>query len=230
MPNAIRYLICAPPQSALITRAHRAQSIRHVDPWLVRNASFIERVNQLARRWAPDESLTIPEWALYDCAESSGFIAGFEEPVDESPNSIPAPRTMLAASPGLRRDEWHCLALRGPTEHLRQSLEFAFDLTGASGITAVFGWADPLLPELTRGWSPEVLTAWTPAHARPASATLRLTDRAPRPAEARTETVRLNPHDPAAMQLIQSQIEFGRRAWLGNSTDGISISLEAEDL
>jgi hypothetical protein len=213
MPNATPYIICSPLRGDLIELAHGSPGVRHIDPWLVANEAFIAHTNRLARRWSPDASLALPAWALYDCAEASGAVIGLEE--REGSSGGPEPVTMLAAMPTLRDDEWHCLALRGPSERLARTLDEASGLLGMRTVTSVVAWDDPVLGVLAAGRTPQVLTAWTPAHPE-ASATIRLDSGTPRPENTQPDRLRLDPADHAAMQRVQSLIESGRRVWIAS--------------
>jgi len=183
------------------------------------SAGFIHRLNALHRAHVPSESLTIPSWALYDCAESSGFIVGLETP--GGPGSDPDPLTMLAATPGMTGGAWHCLALRGRNDLLGATLEAGLGLAKPARMTGVVCWADPVLGVLAAGRRLGVLTAWTPAHSEPASATYLISQPEPDRAETETERTRLATRDEAMMRRVQGEIEAGRRAWIdGVDADG----------
>ena len=209
MPTPSPYVVCAAPRAREWGLDPVANGVRRVDPWRVSDAPFVRRVHALSTRNAAAEDRPLPAWALYDCAASSGFIAGIERPGAPDPE----PLTMLAATPCARVGDWHALALTGDPAHLGATLELAIRIAKPDRLGLVVPWTDPLLRNLADAHRPMVITAWTPAHRDPASATLAIDTRRTDPGrDAPTpERTTLRTGDREGVRHVQSLLESGRQ-------------------
>lgn len=196
-------------------RVHRV-----VDPMRTESGPFIAQLNRLQRAAFEGDGMAVPQWALYDCAEVTGLVAGLlDERGDE-------PVSMVAATPMLAPDAWHLFALCARDGSLlTRTLGLVPALLRASALTGVVAWRGGAWPAWGTLGRLEILTAWTPAHTNPASATVRISPRSARASGASSagecgEIIHLDPADHASMQRVQSRLDGGARVFLDGAAGG----------
>jgi hypothetical protein len=187
---------------------------RVIDPMRVECGPFIAQLNRLQRAAFESDGMAVPQWALYDCAEVTGLVAGLLD--ERSGEAV----SMVAATPMLEPDAWHVFALGARDgSFLGRTLQLIPALLRPSALTGVVAWRGGAWPAWGALGRPEILTAWTPAHTNPASATVRIGGASVRASGAADagggdEIILLDPADHAAMQRIQSGLDGGARVFL----------------
>ncbi len=222
-PGRRWYAVCVADRAGGLASA----GVDHVDPLLVRSGPFIERLNRLQQRFLEPAGLGIPAWALYDCAEVTGMVAGARTLGDD-----PEPITMLAATPMLIPGHWHFFGLCASDDAERlATVAILVALLRPVAFTAVLGWADPAWSAYERLGPVEILTAWTPAHTRVASATIRVEPGPPRPHahdDTPGERLDLDTSDERALRRLQARIDLGARVYpVGPVAAGRAAALKA---
>jgi hypothetical protein len=213
------------------------------DPLHGGSAFLLERLGALDRATFGPGEMAMPRWILLDGAGLSGAIiglaldakhasAGARELLGiESSQAGPLPYSMYIAIPSFEADTWvghnlASLAARRPAgENLRGlgSLTKALALRalGASRQLGAAQWDSVALKVHTRMGPLQLLTAWTPAHTKPATFTYRAQidedclrhlagDPGGRVSRPEAEE-HLRTDDHQAMQALQRRIESGER-------------------
>lgn len=216
------FAVCAADREQEWREAWGGRVHRRIDPMRVESGPFIAQLNRLQRAAFEDGGMAVPQWALYDCAEVTGLVAGLlDERGDE-------PVSMVAATPMLAPDAWHLFALCARDGSLlARTLGLVPALLRPSALTGVVAWRGGAWTAWRALGRLEILTTWTPAHTDPASATVRIAPRSARASGASSagecgEIIPLDPDDHAAMQRIQSRLDGGARVFLeGEAGDGL---------
>ncbi|MBZ0170805.1 MAG: hypothetical protein K8E66_00345 [Phycisphaerales bacterium] len=151
--------------------AESSSSIHLIDPWRVSCGAFLSSLNEFLSRTRVAGSLGVPAWALYDCAESTGAVIGFTHGAHHPGEPI----SMVAVTPMMRDGAWHFYALcaREPCL-IPTTLELAVGVVQPREFTTVLAYTDGLFDACLSLGRIELVTAWTPAHTDPASATIRV--------------------------------------------------------
>lgn len=216
-----------------------------IDPTHLDNAYFFDRLSTLDRLTFGPEGMPMPRWVFYEGAEVPGGIFGFAHRAERLASDL-APRlelgesdtglvplSMYIAIPARPPDAWvgHNLASLNP-------LLPELNLHGLASMTKAMAlkvfrcrhqigatqWSSAALHIHTRFGALELLSAWTPAHADPASLTyqIEVTDETIRAAlgdpsitlPVHQTTLEITPGDEDAMQALQQRIEAGERFWI----------------
>lgn len=160
-----------------------------------RAARFLNRLVRLDRLTFGPEGMPMPEWLFVDGSALPGVIAGLGLRAEEipqralqrlgfevQPNEI-VPLAMYIAVPVRPPHVWYGHNLASLNRQLPE-----LELSGLATLTKAIGlsvmgcttqigatqWTSPALHVHTRFGRLELLTAWTPAHANPATLTYRL--------------------------------------------------------
>lgn len=203
------------------------------------SAPFVDRLVRLDRLTFGATGMPMPEWLFVDASAMPGAIVGLglrgrdlpPETLDRlcypcGPDEL-APLSMYIAVPAQRGDVWYGHNLASLN---REAPELS--LRGLGGVTKALGlrvmrcreqlgatqWSSAAISVHTRFGPLELLTAWTPAHANPATLTyrLRLTDqgmrdvlagiRRPTPADG---VFLVNSHDRQGLLDLEHRLEHG---------------------
>lgn len=202
---------------------------------------FVERLVRLDRLTFGSTGMPMPEWLFVDASALPGLIVGMGSPASAlAPETIErlgfacagdelVPLSMYIAVPAQRPGVWYGHNLASLN---REAPELS--LRGLGGVTKALGlrvmgcreqlgatqWSSTALRVHTRFGHMELLTAWTPAHANPATLTyrLRITDEClaaalcgQRPPTPRRGVLLVDPHDRRGLLELEHRIERGER-------------------
>lgn len=223
------------PFGLTIFREHR------VDPLKVGSARFLELLSELDAVAFGPSGMPMPRWIFFNGGELSGGIVGFGIPADSTSNDTRAllgatsadslvPLSMFIAIPAVEANTWvghnlSSLSRQVPEEDLRGlgslTKAVALRVFRTKHQIGAAQWTSPALRVHTRLGPLEVLSAWTPAHAKPWTVTYRATtteaalrNLARDPAgriDALAADLWLDSDDHEAMKAIQMRIEGGER-------------------
>lgn len=208
------------------------------DPETVAAGDFVTLVKRLDDITYGPIGLSMPSWVFYDCAVMPGAVFGFAKPaasveswvkrVLDVPDGYDGliPMSIMIAIPSADPDVGIVYTLASinqvaagaaPEGLWRLTLAAGTRTLGLHEVVAPCQWRSPQLG-LFAGMGPlRLLTAWTPAHDNPTTATFRLTtDAAARERLLRGDLVGregihryLDADDHQAMRDLQSDIESG---------------------
>lgn len=214
-----------------------------IDPTHTRSETFLRRLSVLDRLTFGPEGMPMPPWVFYHAAEIPGAIFGFAHRVETLPEPLARRLELTSGETGLmlvsmyiaiptraRRRSWigHNLASLNrvlPELKLRRlasiSKAVALKVFRCERQVGAVQWDSPALFVHSRFGPLELLTAWTPAHAEPATLTYEwvVTDERLRSGMGDPGVTLPRPpaefevagNDPAAMQALQTRIESGER-------------------
>lgn len=206
-----------------------------------RSAPFVDRLVRLDRLTFGSTGMPMPEWLFVDASALPGAIVGLGVRASEVPaqarerlgqprvDTDLVPLSMYIAVPAQRPGVWYGHNLASLNREVP-----ALELRGLGAVTKALGlrvmrcreqlgatqWSSVALRVHTRFGPLELLTAWTPAHANPATLTyrLRITEQGVRDVLAGTrrptprEGVFLaDPHDREGLLELEHRIERGER-------------------
>jgi len=224
------------PLGIAVARQHR------YDPHRVESGDFLHALQRLDELTFGPVGMTMPRWVFYDCAEVPGGIFGFGRRADALPDWLrraldvpPAydglvPLSMYVAIPMLAPGAWHTYTLCTINEVAPGAAPANLGvLTEAAGVSifqvgCAYGatqWRSPKLEVHCRFGPLELLTAWTPAHSDPATATFRYPVGRERIDAALARDAILpssspgmewiDCDDPEALQALQRRLEAGEK-------------------
>jgi hypothetical protein len=210
-----------------------------VDPCRAGSVRFLDRLQALNRLVHGASGLDMPRWVFYDCGEVPGGIVGLARPArlltadvrraldDAAGDDDLVPVTMIVAIPMLRAGWWQLYGLgsvdpTGPGAIIadRNAATVALALATLRIETALAAppWRSAALASLARFAPLRLLTAWTPAHTEPRTATVRLppTDATVPPAPDggaadAGDAAWLAVDDDEALRALQHRLESGER-------------------
>lgn len=230
------YLVASPHGAAADPRPlpadFGAAELNRLDPHRTAHEAFLTLLQRLDKRAYGPADMVLPRWAFYDCAEVPGGVFGFAE---RRGNGL-APLSMLVAIPMLPEGAWHVYGLCAVTEG--EGLRMLTLAAGLAvlGVRTAYGaaqWRSTELPVHARYAPLELLTAWTPAHSHPATATWRFEVTAariaaalePAPAPAGDGARWVSCDDASALRSVQAEIEAGRRVAILGPPRGDAVPL-----
>ncbi|MFO0760350.1 MAG: hypothetical protein U0359_27965 [Byssovorax sp.] len=239
------FVVCPPDHLPLLDLRPFGLSVPEeglIDPLRDAASPFMERLVALDRGTFGPEDMPMPRFLFYDASALPSAIIGFTKPAHHmSPASRavlglgPAdeglvPVSMYIAMPMIEKGvvlghNLASMAERLPDEDLaglgRLTKAVALKVLGATAQVGMTQWDSRALHVHTRMGPLDLLTAWTPAHATPASLTYRahlddaaLLHLAGDPAgsvERPQPELWIDSDDHAAMQALQERIEGGER-------------------
>lgn len=221
-PDGLRaFAVCASDRAEDWRSRAEQLGVAMIDPMRTASAGFIARVNELQRTTLDAAGLAIPEWALYDCAETTGVVAGWSRD-----GAVGDPVSMMAATPTPFDGHWHVYGLcaRDPSI-LDRTLALCVELIDPLSVSAVVGWTSPVLGLLADRWPLEILSAWTVSQPEPASATLRAAiGRDPPPLNG--ERFRVDPSDSASLRALHDRVNAGARLFLAPGSVRVGEAVE----
>ena len=213
-----------------------------IDPTHSRAETFLRRLSVLDRLTFGPKGMPMPPWVFYHAAEIPGAIFGLAHPVDTLPEALARRLELAPGETGLMPLSMYiAIPTRGPGSWLGHNLASLnrvlpeLGLRGLAGITKAIAlkvldcdrqvgavqWDSPAMHVHSRFGPLELLTAWTPAHAEPATLTYHwtVTDERLRSGMGDPQVTLSRPpaafevaaNDPAAMQALQARIESGQR-------------------
>ena len=239
------YLIARSPVQADLDRSPLGLPIpeRNVlDPQAVANGPFLKLTEALDELTYGPVALRMPSWAFYDCALMTGAVFGFAR---QARDMAPWVRNTLRVPEGYDGLVPISMFVAIPMAHRKAQLVFTlcsinqvapgaapeglWRLTLAAGTAALrmevmvgtAQWRGAHIGLFTSLGPLKLMTAWTPAHDIPATATFYVhTDD-----EARARLIHggaatpwadryLDADDTQAMQWLQAQIEAGLEVWV----------------
>jgi hypothetical protein len=208
------------------------------DPTRVASAPLLARLERLDALRYGALGMKSPRWALYDCAELPGAIAGFGASARDLTPALRAalevgeddeglvPVSMVVATPMLEGGRWLVYAMCALDGTLSAALAMTLALLRARRAVVTTQWSSSDVEALA-GFAPlEVLAAWLPAHDHPATCALELSVDTARPAplpDAATppstawppntpwppSTTWFDVRDDRALQQLQDDLEAG---------------------
>ncbi|TNF28978.1 MAG: hypothetical protein EP329_16795 [Deltaproteobacteria bacterium] len=214
-----------------------------LDPQVVANGPFLKLTETLDELTYGPVALRMPSWVYYDCALMTGAVFGFAMRVDRLPPwvkktlAVPegydglVPVSQFVAIPMAHRKAQLVFTLcsinqvapgAAPEGLWRLTLAAGTAALRTSVLVATSQWRAAQLGLFTSLGPLKIMTAWTPAHDIPATATFYVhTDD-----EARARLVHggglenpwadryLDADSPEEMQALQAQIEAGLEVWV----------------
>jgi hypothetical protein len=203
------------------------------DPRLVASAPFLDRLEHLDQLCFESTGMTMPRWALYDCAELPGAVFGYASTWDDAPPAVRTaygrsgsaellPWTMVMAIPTLEDGRWlvHTIASVPGLEQLdlvHQSVASMSTLLRARHLLLTVQWIGSELDVVLRFAPVKVIASYVEAHHYPATCVLRVGEDY---AELRGEW-ELDPRDEGGLIALQDRLEHGASArLLGRTPDG----------
>ncbi|USN98874.1 MAG: hypothetical protein H6810_12065 [Phycisphaeraceae bacterium] len=195
-PGHRAYVICTTGRT--LPGSSNMPGLVRIDPWKTSSGAFVDAVNALQQSRLGD--LAVPVWALYDCAESTGAVVGLLDGAGK-------PVSMLATTPTLERGAWHFYAVcaHDPAV-LAGTFSVAVEVLRPKVFSMVLPWEGGAFGACLEIGAMELVTARTPCHTEPRSATVRVRPGAATPAGNRAT---VNTRDAAALQRLQEEIEQG---------------------
>lgn len=214
------YLLCTPERVPLLPGlpAFDPNRIRVIDPRSLTSDLFVDAVNAVVS----GDPKPVPRWALYDCAETTGVVVGCLD-------HRGLPVSLLAATPTTVEGEWHTFTLRAHDPGLAiRTARLMVDLTRPRAVTAVSPYRGGSIDVFTMLGRVMLVTAYTPAHSEPMSATIRVHPGEERPTGGEVLTVDTRREE--ALRRLQDEIESGDRYDIaaGPGIDGL-LSVEKTD-
>ena len=240
------FLVAAPWQGTFFDLAPLGLRIAQenlIDPTKAESSAFLDRLCTLDALTFGPEGMPMPRWLFYEASAIPGGIFGFAiraEHLSKAQRARarlgeeatgPVPLSMFIAIPVRPPHVWY--------GHNLASLNRVFpelSLGGIATITKAIAlrcfrcwvqlgatqWASAALHIHTKLGQLELLTAWTPAHANPATLTYRVPideaclrsaagDPAAPPPERYRPTISIDPRDTPALRALQARIEAGER-------------------
>lgn len=206
-PAGLRaYAICASDRAEDWRGRAWRLGVAMVDPMRTASGDFIVRVNALQRSALGAAGLSVPEWALYDCAETTGVVAGWSRG-----RAGGEPASMIAATPTPREGHWHVYGLCDRDGSLLgRTLSLCIGLIEPVSVSAVVGWTSPVLGLFADRWALEILSAWTVSQPEAASVTVRATI-AGGVSGVMGERFRVDPNDHGALRALHERVISGER-------------------
>lgn len=235
------YLVITPDNRGVFAETIYGVAIREVyNPQALAHRDFIRALDQLNILNYGPAGLEMPRWAFYDCGIMPGFVFGFAQRVSTLPTWVSkaldtpqtyhglVPLSMLIGIPMVDRETWLIYTVSSLSEVswcigsaglAALTLIFACKGLGLKRMLSVNQWRSPKLQYFLQLGPLELITAHTPAHTEPKTATfaLQLDDR--RLAQALEQhdrhpacadhTELLDVDDLRSLMLMQAQLEAG---------------------
>lgn len=210
------------------------------DPYKTRSGTFLDMVHRLHTIVCGPFGMAMPKWVAYDCALVPGVVFGFARPAEELQQrfynglEIPedysglVPFSVGIAVPLADRVTWELYSMgsinqiapgAGPAGLNRLTLAFGTAALRCKELIVTCPWRSFRMSILSGLGPLELITAWTPAHDNPMTATFKVaTNDAARERLLRggQDVIgRVDRHvdadDKDAMRALQREIEAGRR-------------------